>query len=221
MNVQLKALILDVGGVLILGHQSAGRTKWADRLGVSLKELDSVMWNRPEAARLSRGGMTFDEYWRLLGQELGLTEAESLAMRGDYFSGDSVNDAAVALARQAREAGFKVGILSNAFGSLDQLLESIGIRTLFDDVVDSWCVGMAKPEQQIYELACRRLGVVPEEVLFVDDRTENVEAAAALGMVALCYQSETTLEAARNALGLAPGRSRDESSDPIGTAEVA
>jgi putative hydrolase of the HAD superfamily len=53
---------------------------------------------------------------------------------------------------------------------------------LFDVVVDSSEVGMRKPDPGIYLLTCRKLGVGPEECIFVDDLECNVVAAAALGM---------------------------------------
>jgi HAD superfamily hydrolase (TIGR01509 family) len=56
------------------------------------------------------------------------------------------------------------------------------IDELCEDVVDSSHVGMRKPERAIYELTCARLGVAPEEAVFIDDNADNIAAARDYGM---------------------------------------
>jgi putative hydrolase of the HAD superfamily len=50
-------------------------------------------------------------------------------------------------------------------------------------------VGIEKPDRRIYELTCARLGVRPDEMLFLDDYEPNITAARALGMQAVLFQS--------------------------------
>jgi epoxide hydrolase-like predicted phosphatase len=86
------------------------------------------------------------------------------------------------LIRRLRPA-YKTGVLSNADSTLRyRLRETRGIFDLFDDVVCSADVGMAKPDPRIYELSASRLGLDPDECVFVDDLESNVEAARAAGM---------------------------------------
>jgi len=77
---------------------------------------------------------------------------------------------------------YKVSVLSNADMSLRGRLERDGLHGLFDDVVVSAEVGMAKPDPAIFRLAVERLGLTPAECVFVDDWDDNVEAARAVGM---------------------------------------
>jgi putative hydrolase of the HAD superfamily len=84
---------------------------------------------------------------------------------------------------------YKISILSNADVSLRRRLEhEIGIHHLFDDIVCSAEVGMAKPEPAVFELACRRLGLPPAECIFVDDYDVNVKAAQDAGMAAVVFR---------------------------------
>jgi putative hydrolase of the HAD superfamily len=86
---------------------------------------------------------------------------------------------------------YKLAILSNADISLRERLEGdIGIHDLFDDIVCSAEVGMAKPEPAIYELAAERLGLEPSECVFVDDLDTNVEAARQVGMQAVLFSKD-------------------------------
>jgi HAD superfamily hydrolase (TIGR01509 family) len=48
--------------------------------------------------------------------------------------------------------------------------------------------GVAKPDARIYLRTLLRLGVQPEEAVFVDDKMENVEAARQLGMHSIHFQ---------------------------------
>jgi putative hydrolase of the HAD superfamily len=94
----------------------------------------------------------------------------------------------VALIRSLRPS-YRLGVLSNADRTLrSRLGDGLGIAGLFDDIVCSAEVGCAKPEPEIYGLACRRLGVAPETCVFVDDHAPNVEAARALGMRGVLYR---------------------------------
>ncbi len=84
---------------------------------------------------------------------------------------------------------YKISILSNADLSLeDRIRNGMGIHHLFDDVISSAVVGMAKPDHRIYRLAAERLELPVEECLFIDDAERNVEAAREVGMSALHFR---------------------------------
>ncbi len=84
---------------------------------------------------------------------------------------------------------YKISILSNADVSLeDRIRDGMDIHHLFDDVISSAAVGMAKPDAAIYRLAAERLELAPEACLFVDDAKRNTNAAREAGMAAVHYR---------------------------------
>ena len=100
---------------------------------------------------------------------------------------------------------YRLGVLSNADLTLRSRLSAIpGAPDLFDDIVCSAEVGLAKPEPAIYALACRRLGVAPEETVFVDDAPVNVEAAQGAGLGGVLHRVDRgdDLRAQLAALGI-------------------
>jgi putative hydrolase of the HAD superfamily len=85
-----------------------------------------------------------------------------------------------------------LGLLSNANDDLRQVLtERWQIADLFDDMIISAEVGLLKPDRRIYELAVQRLGVQPDEALFIDDMPVNVEGAQIAGLQAFQYIDNT------------------------------
>ncbi|WP_246212266.1 HAD family hydrolase [Streptomyces abyssomicinicus] len=84
-------------------------------------------------------------------------------------------------------------LVTNATAELDRDLRTMGIADLAHHVVGSAWLGVAKPAREIYEIAAGLAGVSCDRCLFVDDRDENVEAAAALGMSTVRYRSPRDL----------------------------
>jgi epoxide hydrolase-like predicted phosphatase len=84
---------------------------------------------------------------------------------------------------------YRTSILSNADSTLTQRLQlAPDVWTLFDDVLCSADVGMAKPEPAIYALAAQRLGLPPAECVFIDDLPRNIDAAQEVGMAAVLFR---------------------------------
>jgi FMN phosphatase YigB (HAD superfamily) len=101
----------------------------------------------------------------------------------------------------------QAAIEPNVDASLRHRLEhEIGIRHLFDDIVCSAEIGMAKPEPAVFDLACGRLGLAPGECVFVDDYEVNVKAAEGLGMRGVLFRIDRgdDLGAQLAAVGVTP-----------------
>ncbi len=76
--------------------------------------------------------------------------------------------AAEALVR-IREMGYRLGIVSNADGRVEALLQRLGLAELVEFVIDSHAVGVSKPDPRIFRMGADRLGLPPEECLYVGD----------------------------------------------------
>ena len=68
------------------------------------------------------------------------------------------------------------------------------LETRFDAVVISCEVGLAKPDPRIFRLCLERLGLSAGAALFVDDRADNVQAAAGVGLRTLRFEGPDALE---------------------------
>jgi putative hydrolase of the HAD superfamily len=103
--------------------------------------------------------------------------------------------------RRARAHGIRTGLISNSMGA--GRYDRSTFPELFDGVVISGDEGMHKPEPEIYELGCERVGLAPADCVFVDDLRENCEGAEAVGMTAVLHRgAERTLPQLEDLLGV-------------------
>lgn len=184
----LKAVIFDVGGVLIRTHSRAGREKWADRLGLDSWELEDLVFGGDSGRQAQLGQTRSESHWQRLGRKFGLTGAGLQELRRDFFAGDALDASLLAYVDRLGEAGYCLGVLSNAGDDARRVLtETYPLLDHFAGVVISAEVGMMKPDPRIYALAAESVGVELVEALFVDDFIENVEGARQAGMQAIHF----------------------------------
>jgi len=122
-----------------------------------------------------------------------------------YFEALHPNPPMIDLMREAKDAGHRMGMLTNNVREWEPLWRSmLPVDEIFEAVVDSGFVGCRKPDREIYEIMLERLSGVPaQECLFIDDVDVNCAAARELGMSAVHYQhNDQAIPEIREALGL-------------------
>jgi HAD superfamily hydrolase (TIGR01509 family) len=96
---------------------------------------------------------------------------------------DNIDQDLVDYLDKLRSAGFKISLLSNSDSELVSLFWESPLNGLFDDVIFSHEVGLAKPDPAIFSLACARLQLPPSECLFVGDgANREFDGARSVGM---------------------------------------
>jgi epoxide hydrolase-like predicted phosphatase len=141
---------------------------------------------------LETGEIEPAEFERRFGPRLGVAETEGLIER--MFAAVGPDEDVIAAVRSARDAGVRTGLISNSWGT--SIYDPDALEGMFDEIVISGDVGLHKPQPEIYKLAADRLGVAPEECVFVDDLRENVRGAEEVGMTAV-FHRETAATVAR------------------------
>lgn len=135
-----------------------------------------------------------DEQWRAaVAEHLAATWPTAHALVAEWAALTGSVDAEVAALLTEARRHMPVVLVTNATTRLEADLAALGVDDLVDHVVSSARVGFAKPDHRIYRLAAARAGVAVERCLFVDDSTENVAAARALGMTGLHHRDPAEL----------------------------
>lgn len=185
MNNDIKAIIFDVGGVLLRTTDQSGRQKWETRLGLSPGGAEAIVLNSEMGYRAQRGEISTEALWAWVGARLNLGN-DLAQFRQDFWQGDSVDQSLVALVRELRHR-YQLAIISNAMDSLTETLTEYALLNEFDLIVGSAYEGVMKPNPVIYERTLQRLGISPRESVFIDDSSINIAGAQALGINAILF----------------------------------
>ena len=184
----IEAFVFDCGGVLLQTRDQSFYTSWERRLGLASGELMSRLWESDEWRLAESGAITEAEYWQRSALALGLDDdGQAAQLRDDLWSSWQLDGDVLDIIDSIRQR-FRVAMLSNATDALENMLATrYQVADRFEAIVNSARVGVAKPEEAIYTELLRRLELDASQVVFVDDRAENVAAAASLGMHVVWY----------------------------------
>lgn len=210
-TIQNIATALDVSLDELLGGKTPTRTKHRSASGVSFVYFDingclvrffhraftelSLLSGAPadvvETAfwhyndRVCRGDMTMDQFNAALAKELGTAEVDWI----DYYM-EAIEPIPV-MHEIASWAGdhYRIGLLTNIMPGFIEVMRKRGLipDLRYDVIIDSSEVGAIKPEAKIFEIATKKAGVPPSEILLVDDERPNLMAAEKQGWHVLWF----------------------------------
>lgn len=178
----IKAIIWDMGGVILRSEHFEHRDELAARFEISEAELEHRVFDSESAELATVGKITQVEHWRNTAFGFGLHEDEIAGFEEAFWAGDRCDQDLVRFIRTLRPR-FKTGLLSNAWmGTREVLRDRYQCLDAFDVALFSYEVGIAKPDPRIYTHLLALMDVAPENAVFVDDFIMNVNAARELGM---------------------------------------
>ena len=176
----IKAIIFDCFSVLIGDNVKIAANELMMRDKAAGEEFFA-------AARVAdRGGVSLEVSNAVQAELLGISTNQLQTMRDE---GEVRNVELINYIETELKGRFIVGLLSNisSRARLDERFLPGELDRVFDDVVASGDVGVIKPQPEIYEIACARLGVLPEECVLIDDMPGFCEGARAVGMHAIQF----------------------------------
>ena len=184
----VRAIIVDIGGVLLLREERPVHRHWEKRFGIAHGEFARGLFRPDLSAQATVGAISAAHVWDDMASRLSLSPAETQELRRDFFAGERLNEEFAAFLQRLRPT-FRTAALSNAWsGTRAAMTQHYGLDQLVDMMLFSDEEGIAKPDLHIYRLAADRLGVQPEEAIFVDDVPRNVEGAQSVGMTAVHFR---------------------------------
>ena len=182
-------VLFDLGGV-VLGSPLHAIRDYEQELGFERNAINLVAANTAldgAWSRLERGEIEMEVFYVEFESDChaaGLSiDARVMMQRMSEASGP--RPVMLTAITRLREAGFKVGALTNNWAHADRNDGTRALRDRFDVFIESSVEGLRKPDPAIYRLACERLGASPEEMIFLDDIGRNLKPARAMGMATI------------------------------------
>jgi putative hydrolase of the HAD superfamily len=188
--LSIKAVIFDYGQVISLPQDPAAIDRMAEIAGVERGRFESTLWALRD--EYDRGTIDARGYYSRVFSELSIDidmNRIDEIIETDFNSWKNINVETATLMEDVKKAGYTVGILSNMpHDFLAWARKNLPVFSLPQVGLFSCEVNLVKPEEAIYQKLLSMLGFKAEEVVFFDDKIENVKSAGVLGIKALLWK---------------------------------
>ncbi len=184
----IRAVVFDIGGVLEITPPTGWVEKWEAHLHLQPGELDERLMDVWRDGSL--GIIAEEDVKKRIGEIMGLEQECVEALMVDLWE-EYLGTLNVELTDYfaSLRPHYRTALLSNSFaGARSKEQERYQFANICDLLIYSHEEGVAKPKRRIFELACERLGVQPEEMIFLDDVEVNVAAAREFGIQAILFR---------------------------------
>jgi putative hydrolase of the HAD superfamily len=182
-----RAIAFDWGGVFTVGTFDGRSTqRIADRYHLDVTEVREPYFELIH--HLELGTWTLPEFWSEFGSRIGLASVPYADFEALYLGSILENDAMYAFLPTI-SSDFRVGLLSNNYPTVCDVLEADPRWNRFDRMVFSNKIGVKKPDPASFEALLAALELPGDRVVFVDDVPENLSAAAKLGIAGILYDA--------------------------------
>jgi HAD superfamily hydrolase (TIGR01509 family) len=188
MQKAIKAVIFDMGGVILRTVDPAPREALAKRLGVARMDLEQAIFSGPTSLQSEIGELSDVEHWETIAALYHQPIDSWPQLYSEFFGGDEVDRELVDYIRGLQKK-VKVGLLSNAWvNGRQKLIKLYGdFLDIFDISVFSSEIGLRKPDARAFQVVLDQLDVEAREAVFVDDVSHNIAGAAEMGLHAVLF----------------------------------
>jgi len=199
--MKIKAIVFDIGDVLLLENDKEVFPKLVDRFGLheeNFREIrgryvdkalvihrNTFWYERKIAKGLKINFINFRDYW----QEL----------REKYFD---FNEEGKKILNSVKKQEYFLVSLTNVTYSHELIRNKMGVYNLFDLNFKSRDLGISKPSEKIFKKMLKKIKFLPQQILFIDDKESNLEVAKKLGVNVIQFKDYNQLKKDLNEFGV-------------------
>ena len=185
----IKAVIFDIGGVLLHNNSHEKERAWETQAGLPEGAIFKFINRSGLGNAATRGQLSRQELWRKVSEHFKIDLAQMETFETNLIATETLNTELAEFLQSLRPK-YKTALLSNAWpGTREALNQKYGLDKLVDIEIFSAEEGTLKPETKFYQLALIRLQVRGYETIFLDDQPVNVDAASLFGMQSILYRN--------------------------------
>jgi len=196
-------VLFDYGGVICTPQPDGDVVRLASVAGVPVPAFRDAYWaHRLDYDRAELDGTT---YWQKVAAGVGrsFTAAQVAELiKLDIASWLHLRPGTVTLIEDLAAGGYRLALLSNAPAEVAEVVAALPVAACFEHCVFSYALRSVKPEPECYRAVLAMLGASPADVVFLDDRADNVAGAQALGMRGVQFTDPGQARAALAAYGV-------------------
>ncbi len=195
----IRVVLFDFGGVLAEEGFREDLQAIAEEQGIDPGVISEQGMDAVYDSGYVTGDGTEAEFWALLRQRTGLTGEDEL-LANKILARFITRSWMLELVRWLRRQGYITAILSDQTAWLDELDKQLNFFALFDHVFVSYRLGKGKRDPSLFEDVIHSLGIQPQQAVFVDDDSANIERARSRGLLVIHYKDRSTFESALEAM---------------------
>jgi putative hydrolase of the HAD superfamily len=200
---ELRLLLFDVGGVILTdGWDTGSRAGAVKEFGLEAEEFQDR--HSRVASALETGQISLDDYLTYAVFHRPRPFSRDAFLTFMLAQSEALEDSLKVLDELAAMGRFTLATLNNESRELNEFrIRKFSLDRYFSTFFSSCYLGLAKPDPKIYRLALDVTQRAPDECLFIDNRSINVEAAARAGIPTVLFESARQLRAALGERGVA------------------
>ena len=177
----LKNIVFDLGGVVVAHNEESFAEKLGEFFsfvfGPDMKCVPSFWCDYDLGVRtIDETAASVAEYRKCSVEEAKANMLYAISLQEEV-------EPTVRLIKELKERGYKLYVLSNMSKEYIEFLRKLSVFEYFDYEVVSCEVHLGKPNPEMYKYLLEHCGLNPSETIFIDDRHDNVEVAAELGII--------------------------------------
>jgi len=191
----IKAVVLDIGGVIIRTKNRSCRELLEKQYNLPVGGADELVFNSRAAQDSTIGLVENNAVWESVKNHLCISDLQLNEFKEMFWKNDDIDRDLIQYIQTLRPQ-FKTALLSNAWKNFRNILSTqyqISEGLTVDQILISSELGVAKPDPAIYQVLAETINCEFKDILFVDDFIENIKAAKILGIRTIHYQQGINL----------------------------
>ena len=205
MDTDIRFVYFDLGNVIVNFDHNLACKNIGKVVGLPADAVRSIVFDSGLELDYERGELSDDEVCEKFCDAAGVRVAtdDLLFALSDIFQ---LNSGVLSIITQLRVSNVQLGVLSNTCSAhWNHCWDRYTIlRNAFSKYALSFELGCLKPDAEIYEKSLQLAGVPAEQIVFIDDRLENVAGAEAAGWTAIQFHDAHQLHAELRSQKLLP-----------------
>ncbi len=205
ISAHVKVILFDYGGVLAEEGFREGLMAIARSNGLSPEVFFELASSAVYESGYIVGTANEDSYWDLLRQRFDIRQSND-DLRKEILERFILRSWMLEIVRGLRQSGYLVGILSDQTQWLDDLDDRDHFFAEFNVVFNSYHLGRGKKDPRVFDEVVKRLGVLPSEILFIDDNDGHIERARSKGLRTILFRDKDSFIREMERLNLSQSR---------------